>query len=66
MKLNELLKVLAGNKVSIVDYESDKELFYGHVSNLSKELDNLENYEIINIWPSRRDEFLIIDVKEVK
>ena len=66
MKLNELLKVLAGNKVSIVDYESDEELFYGHVSNLSKELDNFENYEIINIWPSRRDEFLIIDVKEVK
>lgn len=66
MKLNELLKVLRGNRVSIVDYESDKELYFGHSASILKEVDNLENYEIEDVMQCRRENYLIIEVKEVK
>ncbi len=62
MKLNEALKVLASNKVSIVDNESGKELYFGYASSILK-VYNPENYEVDDVMQSRKN-YLIIYVKK--
>ncbi len=64
MRLNEFLKVSRDNKVSIVDYKSWEELYFGYAISILK-VYNPENYEVMDVM-QRREDLRIIYVKEVK